>query len=436
MILEKIVALQIESFFEENKLFGSFQFGFRNKKSTISEMLTVFDTLLEEKEKKKEIMLILYDLSSAFDTVNHEILLTKLQLYGLNEHAIKWMKSYLQNRKQIVTVCGKFSSAQDMETGTPQGSRLSPLLFICLMADMDLWTNQSLLSNFADDTQSLISCDSLEEAIETTKNESNSVISFFESNHLVNNANKAAILHNSNGKGKDITIENIGGEKLKSTHQEKLLGLHINSNFEWNTHIEKITIDLKKRLGLLKRIRNRIPRDKLVLVAEAIFNSKIRYGIAVYLNPVFEKEDLKAKKLSKNTTDLQVLQNTMIRMIFGLKTKSHINMMKLRERIKMMSVNQMCIYHNLLEAYNVVKNSSSEQIKLKWENKNENQYQLRSSARNDTKIPKMPRNKCKGFSYFGAKLLNLLPCDVKATENSNTFKAQIKQWIWQNIPSY
>ena len=212
--------------------------------------------------------------------------------------------------------------------------------------------------------------------------------------------------------------------------------MHINSNFEWNTHIEKITIDLKKRLGLLKRIRNRIPRDKLVLVAEAIFNSKIGYGIAVYLNPVFEKEDLKAKKLSKNTTDLQVLQNTMIRMIFGLKTKSHINMMKLRERIKMMSVNQMCIYHNLLEAYNVVKNSSSEQIKLKWENKNENQYQLRSSARNDTKIPKMPRNKCKGFSYFGAKLLNLLPCDVKATENSNTFKAQIKQWIWQNIPSY
>ena len=214
MILEKIVALQIESFFEENKLFGSFQFGFRNKKSTISEMLTVFDTLLEEKEKKKEIMLILYDLSSAFDTVNHEILLTKLQLYGLNEHAIKWMKSYLQSRKQIVTVCGKFSSAQDMETGTPQGSRLSPLLFICLMADMDLWTNQSLLSNFADDTQSLISCDSLEEAIETTKNESNSVISFFESNHLVNNANKAAILHNSNGKGKDITIENIGGEYI------------------------------------------------------------------------------------------------------------------------------------------------------------------------------------------------------------------------------
>ena len=75
-------------------------------------------------------MVILYDLSSAFDTVSHEVLLTKLQLYGLNKHAIKWVKSYLEDRKQIVTVCGQMSSAQITNIGTPQGSRLSPLLFI------------------------------------------------------------------------------------------------------------------------------------------------------------------------------------------------------------------------------------------------------------------------------------------------------------------
>ena len=73
-------------------------------------MLTLFDTLLESKEKKKEILVVLYDLSSAFDTVSHEILLTKLQLYGLNKHVVKWVKSYLEHRKQIVTVCGQMSS--------------------------------------------------------------------------------------------------------------------------------------------------------------------------------------------------------------------------------------------------------------------------------------------------------------------------------------
>lgn len=95
-------------------------------------------------------MVLLYDLSSAFDTVSHEMLLSKLEIYGLDTHALKWLKSYLVERRQFVTVSGEMSSSQEMNTGTPQGSRLSPLLFLCLMADMDLWTENSILSNFAD----------------------------------------------------------------------------------------------------------------------------------------------------------------------------------------------------------------------------------------------------------------------------------------------
>ena len=83
MILEKVASLQIEEYFETNKLFGSFQFGFRKNKSTISEVLTLFDTLLEAKEQRKKIIILLYDLSSAFDTVCHEVLFKKLQSYNL-----------------------------------------------------------------------------------------------------------------------------------------------------------------------------------------------------------------------------------------------------------------------------------------------------------------------------------------------------------------
>ena len=141
--------------------------------------------------------------------------------------------------------------------------------------------------------------------------------------------------------------------------------VHINSDFTWNVHVEKVAIELKKRIGLLRRIRNRIPKAKLVMIAEATFNSKIRYGISVYLNPVFDNEDLKAKKLSKNASTLQTLQNAMLRLIFGFQIKQRVNMQRLREKIKMFSVNQMCVYHTILEAYNVVKNSSSQKIKLK-----------------------------------------------------------------------
>ena len=79
------------------------------------------------------------------------------------------------------------------------------------------------------------------------------------------------------------------------------------------------SIDLKKRIGFLRRIRNRFSRDKLFLIAEGIFDSKIRYGVLVYLNPVYNKEELKMTKIPKNTVALQTLQNSMIRVILGLK---------------------------------------------------------------------------------------------------------------------
>ena len=290
MILERVVALQIEEYFERNNLLGSFQFGFRRNKNTISELITLLDTLLEAEAMKKEILVLLYDLSAAFDTVCLQTLLGKLQIYGFCPITLKWMESYLDNRKQIVEIAGKKSSEQDMIIGTPQGSRLSPLLFIILMADLDLWTEDSVLSNFADDTQSIIISENRKSLLEITKKEANSVMRFFENNNLVNNPEKSAILYNSNGKGENIIVEGIGGETIESTYSEKLLGLHINSNFEWSSHVEKIKIELKKRTGLLRRIKNRVPKDKLILIAEAIFDSKVRFGVSVYLNLVYDKE--------------------------------------------------------------------------------------------------------------------------------------------------
>ena len=107
----------------------------------------------------------------------------------------------------------KISEIKVTNIGTPQGSRLSPILFLCLMADMDLWIKDSEISNFADDTQSIIIRNTKEEAIETTKVESKNIIDFFSSNNFVNNANKAALIYNSKGKGCEISVD-IGGETL------------------------------------------------------------------------------------------------------------------------------------------------------------------------------------------------------------------------------
>ena len=171
------------------------------------------------------------------------------------------------------------------------------------------------------------------------------------------------------------------------------------------------------------------------MIAEAIFNSKIRYGISVYLTPIFEEEDLKMRKQSKNSAVLQKLQNSMIRVILGLSKKKHINMQHTREKLKMMSINQMAVYHTLLEAFNIIRNSASEQIQIKWINEQKN-YTLRSSTKNDLRVPEKPQTRCSGFTYHAPKLYNTLPNTIKEAQNVNAFKILVKNHIWKNIPSY
>ena len=142
------------------------------------------------------------------------------------------------------------------------------------------------------------------------------------------------------------------------------------------------------------------------------------------------------RKIPKNTAALQTLQNNMIRVILGLKKEKHISMSNIRKKFQMMSVNQICVFHKLQEAYNIMRNSVSEKIQRKWTDNRENKYTLRSVTRNELKVPEKPMPKCLGFTYNGSKLFDLLPRNLRETQNLNTFQTLTKEWIWKNVPSY
>ena len=111
-------------------------------------------------------------------------------------------------------------------------------------------------------------------------------------------------------------------------------------------------------------------------------------------------------------------------------------MQKVREKLKMMSVNQINCYHTLLEAYNIKKKSASDQIKVKWSKMSDTNFKLRSETNNDIKVPIKPKTKCTGFTYQAAKLFNMLPVNIRENSNPNTFKTLTKEWIWKEIPAY
>ena len=225
----------------------------------------------------------------------------------------------------------------------------------------------------------------------------------------------------------------VGGEILETSASEKLLGLIVNSDLNWTTHVDKLSTTLKQRLGFLRRIKYKVNSNKLQMIAEAIFQSKLRYGISVYTIPKFEFNNLE-QAMDPNISKLQVIQNDMMRLLIGKDRKSHTNMEKLRNELGMMSVNQLSVYHVAIEMFNIINNKSSESLheEMKMESRG---YGLRGLEEGKVRVPEKGKKSCNGFHYMGPKLWNFLPKHIRKTTIRSIFKEKLKDFIWESIPS-
>ena len=160
-ILATCMVEQLYSHFERNipvavrrtlTLLSQRQHGYRSHMSCATNLLQLIDDILKDAEEGHETALLMCDLSSAFDTVNHNLLVEKLKLYGLSENAIKFIQCYLRGRSQFCDINGAKSSTKDIDVGVFQGSVAGPLLFIIFFNDiMELEDRDTLISGYADD---------------------------------------------------------------------------------------------------------------------------------------------------------------------------------------------------------------------------------------------------------------------------------------------
>ena len=143
--------------------------------------------------------------------------------------------------------------------------------------------------------------------------------------------------------------------------------------------------------------------------------------------------------MNENLRRLEVHQNDMLRVINGKKRSACVNMSKLRRELKVFSINQLNCYHVLIEAYDIVKFKSVEELYNKLvpdqTEMDEDNRQTRSMTRGDLKVPLKPKEKCVGFSWTCPKLWNKLAPEIRHSDSPNSFKDQIKKWIWDgNVP--
>jgi hypothetical protein len=243
-VIEKLIYKRLHHYLDQQKIFVNEQHGFRQKTSTETASFTHLITILSSLDKKEIVGGLFLDLQKAFDCVNHDILLSKLNYYDISGKVNKLLKSYIKNRYQRVVIKDKFSNnlASEWELvrhGVPQGSVLGPLLFLIYINDLPRTiTNFANFVLFADDTNIIISNIDLQEFKNSIKVVLQETNNWFLSNLLTLNYNKMHFLQFFAKKQNEIKIQiNTSNTILTNINSTKFLDLTLDSMLSWREHI-------------------------------------------------------------------------------------------------------------------------------------------------------------------------------------------------------
>ena len=280
--------------------------------STYMPLLLVQEKVNQAFEAGKVVCGLYLDLRKAFDTVNQTILLKKLYAYGIRGNALMMLESYLEGRTQCVEVEHVRSSLASVDIGVPQGSILGPLLFLIYINDFPSISDDLTAYLYADDTAIFIEGNDeahLQRVIDATMPE---IVAWLQANQLSLNTDKTFCqLYNNTKRDVNVSVM-LSGAHIKFVKTVKYLGMYVDDDLKWKSHISHLSTTLTRNVGLISRARYILVPKQLLLLYNALFLPYINYCCMLYSNTYIT-----------NVDKLEKLQKRAVRMIDGEHRLAH-----------------------------------------------------------------------------------------------------------------
>ena len=291
-IFERLLYNQLYDYLTVNKLLGDEQYGFRSLHSTAMALGKMSNQWLMNMDNGNLSAVVFLDIRKAFDTVDHTILLQKLNCYGIQGDSVKLLESYLTNRMQCCSVNGHISPLEIIKCGVPQGSILGPLLFIVHMNDLPKSVSNVDITMFADDTNFMRSISSLNEIKDELIPALRKVYNWLRCNKLSLNTVKTEfmIIGTANGLERldkcpvstPYLISSGPDCHIRRVRCVKYLGIIVDDTLTWEEHTEYISVKIKRGIGILKVTGKFLKRESLILIYRTLIEQYLRYCSTVW----------------------------------------------------------------------------------------------------------------------------------------------------------